>query len=507
MLQIEWELFLVREKGVDRMKRARKLRAVLMAIICAIAMFGLQAQAKAITSSQVVGTWDGEYTGAWGHTLVRRHLSFAISKCTSGGSFSGTVYVSECSGSSYQVNCSYYFSGTVDMSTGRFRAKPGAWKKKVSNFEKSYFSGTLNAGAKTLKGYRLDDFSDTRTTMPFSLKKVSSSSSKRLTFLTLNKTSLTLKKGSTYSLKYSYIPSELSGVKITWSSSKSSVAKVSSKGKITAVKPGTATITCKATYKGKSVRATCKVTVTSSSTVYYTKTGVTTNATTGRTISGATIYVRKGYNNKSGSYYKKCTSSSSGRFSVKLPKGQYTLQIKKSGYITTCFNIYVSGNDTSYSNHYSISKSMASGTYRVVLTWGSTPRDLDSHLSGPLSNGSRFHIYYVSKNAYNNGNTVANLDIDDTTSYGPETVTIKPSLTASGTYRYYVHDYTNKYYTSSNALSKSGAKVVVYKGSTQIATYKVPAKSGTLWHVFDIVNGSIKKVNTMSYASSPSAIG
>ena len=134
MLQIEWELFLVREKGVDRMKRARKLRAVLMAIICAIAMFGLQAQAKAITSSQVVGTWDGEYTGAWGHTLVRRHLSFAISKCTSGGSFSGTVYVSECSGSSYQVNCSYYFSGTVDMSTGRFRAKPGAWKKKVSNF-------------------------------------------------------------------------------------------------------------------------------------------------------------------------------------------------------------------------------------------------------------------------------------------------------------------------------------------------------------------------------------
>ena len=487
------------------MKRSRKLRVVLLAIVCAIAMFGLQAQAKAITSSQVVGTWDGEYTGAYGHTLIKRHLSFVISKCTSGGSFSGTVYVSERSGSSYQVNCSYYFSGTVDMTNGRFRAKPGSWKKKVSNFETSYFSGTLNASAKTLKGYRLDNFSDTRTSMPFSLKKVSSSSSKQLTFLTLNKTSLSLKKGSTYSLKYSYIPSELTGVKITWSSSKSSVAKVSSKGKVTAVASGTATITCKATYKGKSVKATCKVTV--PSTASYTRTGVTTNATTGSTISGATIYVRKGYNNKSGSYYKKCTSSSSGKFSVKLPKGQYTLQIKKSGYITSYFNISVSGSDTSYSNHYSISKSMASGTYRIVLTWGSTPRDLDSHLSGPLPSGSRFHTYFVSKNAYNGSNLVANLDIDDMSSYGPETITLKPSLTSSGTYRYYVHDYTNKYSTSSNILSKSGAKVVVYKGSSQIATYKVPAQSGTLWHVFDIVNGSVKKVNTMSYASSPSAIG
>lgn len=489
------------------MKRSRKLRAVLMAIVCVIAMFGLQAQAKAITSSQVVGTWDGEYTGAYSHTLVKRHLSFVISKCTSGGSFSGTVYVSERSGSSYQVNCSYYFSGTVDMSSGRFRAKPGSWKKKVSNFERSYFSGTLNASAKTLKGYRLDDFSDTRTTMPFSLKKISSSSAKRLTFLTLNKTSLTLKKGSTYSLKYSYMPSELRGVKITWSSSKSSVAKVSSKGKVTAVAPGTATITCKATYKGKSVKATCKVTVTSSSTATYTNTGVTTSATTGRTISGATVYVRKGYNNKSGTYYKKITSNSSGKFSVKLPKGKYTLQIKKSGYITSYYNISCTGTDKSYSHYYSLSKNMASGTYRVVLTWGSTPRDLDSHMSGPLSGGSRFHIYYGSKNAYNNGNTVANLDIDDVSSYGPETITLKPSLTASGTYRYYVHDFTNKYLSSSNALAKSGAKVVVYRGSSQVASYKVPSSYGTVWHVFDIVNGSVKKVNTMGYATTPSVIG
>jgi uncharacterized protein YfaP (DUF2135 family) len=132
---------------------------------------------------------------------------------------------------------------------------------------------------------------------------------------------------------------------------------------------------------------------------------------------------------------------------------------------------------------------------------------LDSHLTGPLSSGT-FHVFYSKKNAYNGSSLVANLDVDDTTSYGPETITLYPSRTASGTYQYYVHDYTDRAYTSSNTLAKSGAKVVVYKGSTQIATYKVPTnKGGTLWHVFDIVNGSLQTVNTMTYQSKPSNVG
>ena len=178
------------------------------------------------------------------------------------------------------------------------------------------------------------------------------------------------------------------------------------------------------------------------------------------------------------------------------------MQVKKKGYITSYYNVNCNKNNKSYP-HNSISKNMASGTYRIVLTWGSTPRDLDSHITGPLNSG-RFHVYYPSKNSYNNGYQVANLDVDDTTSYGPETVTLYPSRTASGIYHYSVHDYSNKYLTSSKALSKSGAKVVVYKGSKQIATYKVPkGKGGTLWHVFDIVNGKVKKVNKMTYQTTP----
>ncbi len=73
----------------------------------------------------------------------------------------------------------------------------------------------------------------------------------------LNKTSITLGVGQTYTLTATISPSNKVDVS-TWSSSSKSVATVSSSGKITAKKAGTATITFK-TSNGK--KATCKVTV------------------------------------------------------------------------------------------------------------------------------------------------------------------------------------------------------------------------------------------------------
>jgi uncharacterized protein YjdB len=68
----------------------------------------------------------------------------------------------------------------------------------------------------------------------------------------LNKTSISLSKGKTYTLKLSGTSS-----KVTWSTSDKSVATVTTKGKVTAKKAGTATIT--ATAGGQSY--TCTVTV------------------------------------------------------------------------------------------------------------------------------------------------------------------------------------------------------------------------------------------------------
>jgi len=73
----------------------------------------------------------------------------------------------------------------------------------------------------------------------------------------LNATSKTLYKGNTYTLKVSG-----TSKKVTWSSSNKSVATVSSKGKVTTKKAGTATISAK--VDGKTLK--CKITVKNSNT-------------------------------------------------------------------------------------------------------------------------------------------------------------------------------------------------------------------------------------------------
>jgi len=77
------------------------------------------------------------------------------------------------------------------------------------------------------------------------------------TKVTLNKSSLTLATNKTYTLKHTF-NSTKARADVTWSSSNTKVAKVNSKGKITPIAPGKATITIK-TANGK--KDTCKVTV------------------------------------------------------------------------------------------------------------------------------------------------------------------------------------------------------------------------------------------------------
>ena len=80
----------------------------------------------------------------------------------------------------------------------------------------------------------------------------------------LNKTSATLKKGKSLTLKATISPSSANNKAVTWSSSNKKVATVSSKGVVKAVGNGTATITVKA-KDGSGKKATCKITVGTSS--------------------------------------------------------------------------------------------------------------------------------------------------------------------------------------------------------------------------------------------------
>ena len=74
----------------------------------------------------------------------------------------------------------------------------------------------------------------------------------------LSSTKLTLNKGKTAALKAALAPSGAASYAKSWTSSDSKIAKVDANGKVTAVKKGTAAITCR-TFNGKTAK--CLVTV------------------------------------------------------------------------------------------------------------------------------------------------------------------------------------------------------------------------------------------------------
>jgi hypothetical protein len=129
---------------------------------------------------------------------------------------------------------------------------------------------------------------------------------------------------------------------------------------------------------------------------------------------------------------------------------------------------------------------------RIVLNWGDTPRDLDGHLAFPGN-----HIFFREPNG-----TDANLDVDHTDGYGPETITITRKH-AGERYVYAVQDYSNKFAPNSSELSASHAKVFVYIGQTLIKAYYVPPHHvGNVWRVFAVSgDGEIQDIDTISSLS------
>lgn len=211
-------------------------------------------------------------------------------------------------------------------------------------------------------------------------------------------------------------------------------------------------------------------------------------------IAGATIKFRAGSNNQSGEYVKDAsgaeitvTTGDNGNYEYALPVGDYTAECSKEGYITSYKN--VSSSVTAGNYDIAMSEVLNGDEYRVVLTWGEYPSDLDSHLKFE-ENGNDYHVYFSKKKAVINGNTVAELDVDDTTSYGPETVTF--TMKAGINYHYYVYNYSG----GDDKLAASGAKITVFKGDSQIAQYEVPENTlGRYWNVFELKDGEIHSID------------
>ena len=124
----------------------------------------------------------------------------------------------------------------------------------------------------------------------------------------------------------------------------------------------------------------------------------------------------------------------------------------------------------------------------------------------------RFHVAYYDRSYYQDNESLVWLDVDDVSSYGPETITIM-NLDEIEEFTYCIHNYSKRYSGEEDSgafsLSDSYAKIDVYIGDSQVASYDVPTnRKGTVWNVFKMnSNGYITRINTFEYESSPELVG
>ncbi|MHB1348851.1 MAG: carboxypeptidase regulatory-like domain-containing protein [Desulfobulbaceae bacterium] len=230
--------------------------------------------------------------------------------------------------------------------------------------------------------------------------------------------------------------------------------------------------------------------------------GQVLNAVTGELLSGISVVLHKDNGGLPGQVIKTVTSGSDGGFLFSsIYPGAYIITVQADGYLPGERPVQLPIGATLEHQDLALSPVLNDDEVRIVLTWGENPEDLEAHLTAPNPDGCRHHCYYWDKEIPG-----ANLDLDDRHSYGPETITITERI--AGTYRYYVHDFTNRMSTNSIGLGRSGARVTVYQGANPPQVFTVPAQNGTVWHVFDLdgTTGAIAPVQKMTYQNEPGRI-
>ena len=218
----------------------------------------------------------------------------------------------------------------------------------------------------------------------------------------------------------------------------------------------------------------------------YTLSGMLIDATNSNAIANATIEIHEGYQAANGKLVSTLYTGGNGEYSTTLSTGYYTLVIKKNGYYERETNVLVW--DGNVNQDITLSPELQSGQeMRITLTWGENPKDLDAHLA--LMNGAvrEEHIYFASKKS-SDGTIV--LDRDDTSSFGPETITIS-QVDATKIYRFYVQEYSSDILSGGSEISRSLATVTIDtpNGSQVI---NIPNGTGTTWKAFEIVNGEVQ---------------
>ncbi|MHB8894314.1 MAG: YiiX/YebB-like N1pC/P60 family cysteine hydrolase [Candidatus Geothermincolia bacterium] len=140
-------------------------------------------------------------------------------------------------------------------------------------------------------------------------------------------------------------------------------------------------------------------------------------------------------------------------------------------------------------------------TWHVVLSW-EAQRDLDLHVTGPVTRDRRFALDAWNTRAMG----PAVLETSFLPGPGRETATIYGE--PSGIYQFYVYDFTGRADGFNDALSASGARVDVYRGPQLERSFVPPAgQFGNLWTVFSMYGDTVTPVGNLTLEHDPRRVG
>ena len=210
--------------------------------------------------------------------------------------------------------------------------------------------------------------------------------------------------------------------------------------------------------------------------------GQVVDADTGLPIAGATV-------TESGGRVTTTDANGMYRFTCVKPAGTRTVFASAPGYTENFATGSVPTTGTSTPVVIRLTK-VKVAEILIRLDWGSTPSDLDSHLSGPSLAGGRFHCLFNARNPEN----YISLTPDVIHSFGPETTSIigSPDIGGdfvAGDYHFWVHDYSGPTFAGSQAT----VAIAVRDGQgmlSPLGTFDVSTAAGSptdlIWRVADL---------------------
>lgn len=229
------------------------------------------------------------------------------------------------------------------------------------------------------------------------------------------------------------------------------------------------------------------------------------DARTGDPLAGVELRAQWGWNAPADTEAATTLSTDDeGRADLELaPPGSWTIYVEAAGdHAAARFPAFLSREGGSARG--ALGPPVEPGTHRASLSWGSTPYDLDLHLSAPLRGGQagedgngRYHVWpgdpqHPRRDVGEDGVEAA-VEHTSEAGLGPETVaTYLPP--GEGELRLAVVDNDHLAELASTALAGAGAVVQLWSGEDEPRYYTVsPGEVGTWWQpmVLDTATGQV----------------